>query len=101
MRRRATLALTLLLAAAARPATAQTLLIPMDQQQSNHLRAYGLVYHSILGGERAEWLLNYRGGSFLLPDVEHVRRRAALMGVSSGEGPRGGRVHTAQFVPVG
>ncbi len=83
MRWRAWLALTLLLAAAARPATAQTLLIPMDEQQSNHLRAYGLVYHSILGGERAEWLLNYRGGSFLLPDVEHVRRRAALMGVSS------------------
>jgi len=60
----------------------QTLLIPMDGRQSNHLRAYGLVYQSIAAGERAEWLLNYRGGSFLLPGVEHVKRSAALLGVT-------------------
>jgi hypothetical protein len=54
----------------------------MDGQQSNHLRAYGLVYQSIAAGERAEWVLNYRGGSFLLPGVEHVRRNAALLGVT-------------------
>ena len=60
----------------------QTLLVPMDEAQSNHLRAYGLVYQSITAGERAEWLLNYRGGSFLLPGVEHVRRSAALLGVT-------------------
>ncbi len=62
---------------------AQTLLVPMDGQQGNHLRAYGLVYQSIAAGERAEWLLNYRGGSFLLPGVEHVRRKAALLGVTT------------------
>ncbi|MBT8478370.1 MAG: asparagine synthetase B [Gemmatimonadetes bacterium] len=61
---------------------AQTLLVPMDDQQANHLRAYGLVYQSIEAGERAEWLLNYRGGSFLLPGVEHVKRSAALLGVT-------------------
>ena len=60
----------------------QTLLIPMDSRQSNHLRAYGLVYQSIAAGERAEWLLNYRGGSFLLPGVAHVQRNAALLGVT-------------------
>lgn len=60
----------------------QTLLVPMDGRQSNHLRAYGLVYQSIAAGERAEWLLNYRGGSFLLPGVEHVKRNAALLGVT-------------------
>jgi hypothetical protein len=67
------------------PSTAggQTLLIPMDDDQSNHLRAYGLVYQSIASGERAEWLLNYRGGSFLLPGVEHVKRNVALLGVTS------------------
>jgi hypothetical protein len=54
----------------------------MDGSQSNHLRAYGLVYSSITAGERAEWLLNYRGGSFLLPGVEHVKRNAALLGVT-------------------
>jgi hypothetical protein len=64
-------------------AGAQTLLVPMDGQQGNHLRAYGLVYQSIAAGERAEWLLNYRGGSFLLPGVDHVRRRAALLGVTT------------------
>jgi len=63
-------------------ARGQTLLVPMDGQQSNHLRAYGLVYQSIEAGERAEWLLNYRGGSFLLPGVDHVRRNAALLGVT-------------------
>jgi len=35
-------------------ADAQTLLVPMDGQQGNHLRAYGLVYQSIAAGERAE-----------------------------------------------
>ncbi|MDP2469677.1 MAG: hypothetical protein Q8W46_02365 [Candidatus Palauibacterales bacterium] len=60
----------------------QTLLVPMDGRQSNQLRAYGLVYHTIADGERAEWILNYRGGSFLLPETDPVRRRAALLGVS-------------------
>jgi len=64
------------------PVRAQTLLVPMDGGQANHLRAYGLVFQSVAAGERAEWLLNYRGGSFFLPDVEDVRRRAAWMGVS-------------------
>ena len=76
--------LTLLAAATllAAPVSAQTLLVPMDGEQANHLRAYALLYQSIAAGERAEWLLNYRGGSFLLPGVEHARRRAALMGVT-------------------
>ena len=63
-------------------AAGQTLLIPMDDRQSNHHRAYGLVYEAIAAGERAEWLLNYRGGSFLLPGVAHVQRNAALLGVT-------------------
>jgi len=60
----------------------QSLLVPMDGQQSNHLRAYGLVYQSISEGQRAEWLLNYRGGAFLLPASASVERRAALSGVT-------------------
>ncbi len=60
---------------------AQQLLVPMDDRQSNHLRAYGLTYWVLESGESAEWLLNYRGGSFLLPDREGVRREAALRGV--------------------
>ena len=69
---------------AARPAPvgAQLLLVPMDRTQTNHLKAYGLTYWTLERVGRAEWLLNYRGGSFLLPDLERVRRQAALRGVS-------------------
>ncbi len=61
--------------------SAQRLLVPMDLEQTNHLRAYGLTYWLLERGEAAEWLLNYRGGSFLIPDLEDVRREAALRGV--------------------
>jgi len=74
-----TLALMALLPAGAR---AQHLLVPMDDDQSNHLKAYGLTYNALKDGARGEWLLNYRGGSFLLPDTPEIRRRAGLDGVS-------------------
>jgi len=70
------------MASSARPAAGQQLLVPMDDVQQNHLKAYGLTYKVLGAGGRAEWLLNYRGGAFLLPDQERVRRDAALMGVS-------------------
>jgi len=60
----------------------QWLLVPMDRSQQDHLRAYGLTYWTLEQQEKAEWLLNYRGGSFLLPDREDVRREAAFRGVS-------------------
>jgi len=63
-------------------AAAQFLLVPMDQAQSNHLKAYGLTYWVLKQGQTAEWLLNYRAGSFLLPDRAAVRQEAALRGVS-------------------
>ena len=75
----------LLLAAAClspRVAAAQQLLVPMDRTQSDHLRAYGLTYWTLEQGAGAEWLLNYRDGAFLLPDLEGVRREAALRGVT-------------------
>jgi hypothetical protein len=65
----------------AAPVSAQWLLVPMDREQSDHLRAYGLTYWVLDQGNDAEWLLNYRGGSFLLPDAPAVRREAALRGV--------------------
>jgi hypothetical protein len=42
-------------------------LIPMDDVQSDHLKAYGVTYRVLERGSRAEWFLNYRGGSFLVP----------------------------------
>lgn len=61
---------------------AQHLLVPMDAEQPDHLQAYGLTYRVLEAGETAEWFLNYRDGSFLLPDGEEVRREAALRGVA-------------------
>ncbi len=61
---------------------ANKLLIYMDNTQTDHLRAYGLVYWSLQQGDRGEWLLNYRDGSFLIPDTPENREKANLMGVS-------------------
>jgi hypothetical protein len=66
----------------AAPVHAQRILIPMDDGQTNHLKAYGLTYNAMKTGVQAEWLLNYRGGAFLLPDAPELRRRAALDGIS-------------------
>lgn len=63
-------------------ALAQHLLLPMDDGQRNHLKAYGVTYQALKNGQKAEWLLNYRGGAFLLPDVPDLRKRAALDGVT-------------------
>ena len=71
-----------LLLVAVLPLRAQNLLIPMDDGQRNHLKAYGLAYLALKTGQKAEWFLNYRGGSFLLPDVPDIRRRASLDGIS-------------------
>jgi hypothetical protein len=69
----------------------------MDLEQSDHLRAYGITYNAIKAGATGEWLLNYRGGSFLLdahPEVERVARLkgVAVQRVSSAEA---GRIYEA------
>ena len=64
------------------PAAGQFLLVPMDRTQVNHLKAYGLTYWTLEQYGRSEWFLNYRDGSFLLPDMPGIRRQAALRGVS-------------------
>src|SRR5437773_4620153 len=58
-----------------------SLFVPMDDSQSDHLKAYGLAYRVIGAGLKVEWLLNYQGGAFLLPDADSIRRDAALSGV--------------------
>ncbi|MDX2262421.1 MAG: hypothetical protein SFU84_12075 [Gemmatimonadales bacterium] len=59
-----------------------SLLLPMDDAQSDHLKAYGVAFRALERGDKAEWLLNYRGGAFLLPASEAVQRDATLAGVS-------------------
>ncbi len=58
------------------------ILIPMDLSQTNHLKAYGVAYHALQRGQEVEWLLNYRGGSFLMDDDPATQRDCALSGVS-------------------
>lgn len=58
------------------------LLVPMDLVQNDHLKAYGLAYWVLERGQTVEWLLNYRGGAFLLPDSDRTERKARLMGVN-------------------
>lgn len=60
----------------------QFILIPMDaKSQSNHLKAYGITYLSLKKGHKVKWLLNYRGGSFLLEDVPEFEKECTIRGV--------------------
>jgi hypothetical protein len=77
-----TLLVTVAALSAAMPLRAQHLLVPMDGAQTDHLKAYGLTYWVLDQRLTAEWLLNYRAGSFLLPDRPEVRREASLRGVA-------------------
>jgi hypothetical protein len=62
---------------------ASYILIPMDADtQKNHLKAYGITYWSLEKDVKVKWLLNYRGGSFLLPDSESIQRECKIRGVS-------------------
>ncbi|MBS7787401.1 asparagine synthetase B [Flavobacterium sp. CYK-55] len=64
-------------------ARASFILLPMDEiAQKNHLKAYGITYWTLNKNYKASWLLNYRGGSFLLPDAEEIRRECQIRGVS-------------------
>ncbi len=64
-------------------ALAGFLLLPMDEStQQNHLKAYGITYWALDKDYKASWLLNYRGGSFLLPDAPEIRKECQIRGVS-------------------
>jgi hypothetical protein len=63
-------------------ANAQKLLIPMDFSQTDHLKAYGVAYWCLSFGQKVEWLLNYRGGSFLVNDLPQIEEACHLRGVS-------------------
>ena len=60
---------------------ADQILIPMDNEQSDHLKAYGLSWVAIKAGYTVEWLLNYRGGSFLIPYNRKIQQEATLKGI--------------------
>jgi hypothetical protein len=64
------------------PAVASYILIPMDDSQKNHLKAYGIAYYSLQQEIEVDWLLNYRGGSFMLKYIKQLEDELLIRGVS-------------------
>lgn len=61
---------------------ASQILIPMDQSQANHLKAYGIAYWVLKQNVTVDWLLNYRGGSFAVPYATAIESECKIRGVS-------------------
>ncbi|NMD16637.1 MAG: asparagine synthetase B [Bacteroidales bacterium] len=55
----------------------------MDEAQRNHLKGYGIAYLSLTEGLEIDWLLNYRGGSFLIPYTASIDRECKLRGITT------------------
>ncbi len=60
----------------------QYVLIPMDNAQTDHLKSYGIIYNHLVDGYEAQWLLNYRGGSFLAREQNDIVRKSRVRGVT-------------------
>ena len=61
---------------------ANSILIPMDDAQTNHLKAYGIAYTTLKSNTEIDWLLNYRGGSFLMEYSSNIQKECLVRGVS-------------------
>ncbi|MBP7167658.1 MAG: asparagine synthetase B [Bacteroidia bacterium] len=58
------------------------ILIPMDESQKNHLKAYGVAYWILTNNLEVDWLLNYRGGSFMFKQLPAIEKELTIRGVS-------------------
>jgi len=67
---------------AANAAHAQKLLIPMDMTQTDHLKSYGIAYWTLTKNKTVDWLLNYRGGSFLMDYDDAIAAECRIRGVA-------------------
>jgi hypothetical protein len=63
-------------------ASASYLLLPMDHVQKNHLKSYGIAYWTLQHDIEVQWLLNYRGGSFMIPYNKKIETECSIRGVS-------------------
>ena len=63
-------------------ASAARILVPMDETQKNHLKAYGVAFWVLEKDVPIKWMLNYKGGSFLLPGMTGVENELVIRGVS-------------------
>jgi hypothetical protein len=60
---------------------ATSILVPMDETQTDHLKAYGISFWILENDLTLEWLLNYRGGSFLIPHLTSIEEEMVIRGV--------------------
>ena len=58
------------------------IIIPMDETQANHLKAYGIAYWTLKQEVEIEWLLNYRGGSFMFRQLSPLENECRIRGVT-------------------
>ncbi|MES2592811.1 MAG: asparagine synthetase B [Bacteroidota bacterium] len=63
-------------------AQATYILIPMDLEQKDHLKAYGIAYWVLTQDVEVNWLLNYRGGSFMIKGAKEIENECTIRGVS-------------------
>jgi hypothetical protein len=75
-------AICLILVALPLTIQAGMLLIPMDDTQSDHLKAYGVVHNCLTRDQEAEWLLNFMDGAFLIKDTDNNRDLCLMRGVA-------------------
>lgn len=59
----------------------EKLLIPMDLSQTDHLKAYGITFWNLEKGQNVDWLLNYRGGSFMMDSNSSIQSECLIRGV--------------------
>lgn len=61
----------------------QQILIPMDASQTDHLKAYGIIFNNLQDGNSAQWLLNYNGGSFMTGYSDELMRETRMKNVKA------------------
>jgi len=62
--------------------SAAKILIQMDDSQKNHMKAYGIAYWILQNDIEVQWLLNYRGGSFMIDQYKAIEEECVIRGVS-------------------
>lgn len=76
------LSLLLVVASVVSVAAQSKILIPMDLEQNDHLKAYGITFWALTKGTEVDWLLNYRGGSFMADYSDVLAAECRIRGVS-------------------
>ena len=60
----------------------QKILIPIDNNQNDHLKAYGLIFWTLQKEINVDWLLNYKNGSFIIDNKDIINKEALLRGIT-------------------